>query len=548
MIFEDKILAYLDGSLDEASRAELLHTLSVSPEKRAVLEEHLRLRELMSFGHKPLNVPVLAERALARRIAVLGEEMPHLVEDVTAFTTAGWMAGALQALRSVVSLSSVRFGAGIVAVGAILWLSTAHNNNSATHLPNEHRSAGQSQNLTKGSSLADNATTPQSSNGIGANLSDPNRNSESAQMIGGESDQQVAALRLNVAPAGGSHSSNQRTRAISQLPDQASRDQDSHRSTNSAHSNKSLTELESSASLKDAATPGIQKDNVSSHGAGRNAAAENAALENTADQNATNASGINQDASSGSQSEMVAAINSNPRIRNAEVPSFTLQDLSNAQNSLTRRPIRYEPEEPSSFAGRFSAWVGYGVGQSYGATLAGNLASNSGIQSAPVLGLNYRVGDLFSFGVESGSGNYSRIASSVKAIALTDQPHVYQVQYSASVLAQSTRWIRGTFGLNLLTVDKVHIGTNFGGGMTLSGGSAPMISGSAIATYDLFENIGLNAQLTYSGVWLKPLAPADWRTQITNGSAAVGILSDPVGSRTLFTPALDLFVGLRYTF
>src|SRR5882724_2752168 len=98
MKFEDNILAYLDGSLDEESRAELLHTLSVSPEKRALLEEHLRLRELMAFGHKPLNIPVVAERALGARIAILAAAIPSIGEEISTVAqtpeAVGFMAGA----------------------------------------------------------------------------------------------------------------------------------------------------------------------------------------------------------------------------------------------------------------------------------------------------------------------------------------------------------------------------------------------------------------------------------------------------------------------
>ena len=39
MTLEENVLAYLDGSLGDAESAELLHTLSASPDKRAVLDE-----------------------------------------------------------------------------------------------------------------------------------------------------------------------------------------------------------------------------------------------------------------------------------------------------------------------------------------------------------------------------------------------------------------------------------------------------------------------------------------------------------------------------
>ena len=72
MIVEDKILEYLDGSLGERESAELLETLAANPEKRALLEEHLRLKDLLTLGRKPFQVPLATEQALAERIPILG--------------------------------------------------------------------------------------------------------------------------------------------------------------------------------------------------------------------------------------------------------------------------------------------------------------------------------------------------------------------------------------------------------------------------------------------------------------------------------------------
>src|SRR5579872_2985598 len=86
MIVEDKILEYLDGSLGESESAELLETLSVSPEKRALLEEHLRLKDLLALGRKPFSVPIETERELARRIPILGRYNDNLVPARWAFS------------------------------------------------------------------------------------------------------------------------------------------------------------------------------------------------------------------------------------------------------------------------------------------------------------------------------------------------------------------------------------------------------------------------------------------------------------------------------
>ncbi|HET9137451.1 MAG TPA: hypothetical protein VFO76_12520, partial [Candidatus Kapabacteria bacterium] len=71
MTAEERILAYLDGSLSESESAELLHQLSVSPEKRVVLEQHLKLAELNRLAQKPFEVPAELEEKMRRRLPVV---------------------------------------------------------------------------------------------------------------------------------------------------------------------------------------------------------------------------------------------------------------------------------------------------------------------------------------------------------------------------------------------------------------------------------------------------------------------------------------------
>lgn len=71
MTAEERILAYLDGSLTESESAELLHQLSVSPEKRVVLEQHLKLAELNRLAQKPFEVPAELEEKMRRRLPII---------------------------------------------------------------------------------------------------------------------------------------------------------------------------------------------------------------------------------------------------------------------------------------------------------------------------------------------------------------------------------------------------------------------------------------------------------------------------------------------
>jgi hypothetical protein len=86
MIVEDKILEYLDGSLGEHESAELLETLAVSPEKRALLDDHLRLKDILALGRKAYSVPLATERALAERLPILSRQ--SVAPVVTGFRSA----------------------------------------------------------------------------------------------------------------------------------------------------------------------------------------------------------------------------------------------------------------------------------------------------------------------------------------------------------------------------------------------------------------------------------------------------------------------------
>lgn len=123
---EDQIIAYLDGTLDEHSRSELLHTLSTSPEKRRLLEEHIKLREMISLGHKPHNVPLHLEERLAARIPVLMQELPYLAERgarvAAPLATASIWSASVNALRTAFSTRLIpAVSLGTIAAIGITW-------------------------------------------------------------------------------------------------------------------------------------------------------------------------------------------------------------------------------------------------------------------------------------------------------------------------------------------------------------------------------------------------------------------------------------------
>jgi hypothetical protein len=75
---EDRILDFLDGRLSGSAEEELLHTLAVSPERRQMLRDHLRLRELTSnlSRQERFAVPEHVSQQLFTKLTALGFAAP----------------------------------------------------------------------------------------------------------------------------------------------------------------------------------------------------------------------------------------------------------------------------------------------------------------------------------------------------------------------------------------------------------------------------------------------------------------------------------------
>jgi hypothetical protein len=78
MIIEDGILDFLDGNLAPREEEELLHRLAVSPERRALLKQHLQVRELTSTLARKnrYNVPKAVTASLFETLSANGYAGP----------------------------------------------------------------------------------------------------------------------------------------------------------------------------------------------------------------------------------------------------------------------------------------------------------------------------------------------------------------------------------------------------------------------------------------------------------------------------------------
>ncbi len=129
-LHEDHILDFIDGRLATGDEEELLHTLAVSPERRQVLHEHLRLREITTTlsSHERFSVPDHVTSQLFATLGTMGFAAPASTEAIltrapqfvnrpevvntVAMIGSGWKLG----FTSLVTASVMSF---LLGVGAI---------------------------------------------------------------------------------------------------------------------------------------------------------------------------------------------------------------------------------------------------------------------------------------------------------------------------------------------------------------------------------------------------------------------------------------------
>src|SRR5580704_12411274 len=118
MTLNERILDFLDGSLPADDEAELLHTLSVSPEKRSLMRSFMEQRALLERDSKSLAVPYRAEQRLWSRLDLLMplEQAASNVAPVllpVGTQTAGFLARAFTASSAAVGALMLVAGIGI---------------------------------------------------------------------------------------------------------------------------------------------------------------------------------------------------------------------------------------------------------------------------------------------------------------------------------------------------------------------------------------------------------------------------------------------------
>ncbi|MDP4229613.1 MAG: hypothetical protein Q8916_04315 [Bacteroidota bacterium] len=127
-----ELLQFLDGTLAPDREAELLHRLSVSPERRELLRSYFKQQELFQRDRNSIAVPYAAEQKLW---AQLGEMMPPVMQNAAAPSAAILESAATTSrtglFSSAFSVASVAVICLLIGLGAGFFAGKNSNSSNA---------------------------------------------------------------------------------------------------------------------------------------------------------------------------------------------------------------------------------------------------------------------------------------------------------------------------------------------------------------------------------------------------------------------------------
>lgn len=112
---------FLDGSLSHEAEAELLHRLSVSPERREILRSYMKQQAILSADRAAISVPYKAEQKLWAAIASMPPVFEPIAPAITAVSSSSAVGG-FAAFKTAM-IASAALVIGLVS-GYFIWHST----------------------------------------------------------------------------------------------------------------------------------------------------------------------------------------------------------------------------------------------------------------------------------------------------------------------------------------------------------------------------------------------------------------------------------------
>jgi hypothetical protein len=521
---EETILNYMDGTLGEDESAELLHQLSVSPENRVVLEQHIKLRELISLAQKPVAVPQVLEAGMAERFPAIAEynrELSGGAAVVRQVARPGFISRMAASVAAFLAQYPVRTGFAVAAasvLGYFAFFSSNSNKVAETGAPVQH----EQQTAVQPNNMAEKSLETTAPKNTSTNPSTATSQNADARM----EDLLTKAQRTR------KHSS-------------------ANTASNVEHQHAVATKLPPPSQKTPIEKTPVDQKNI----ADNNNSSSTVKDDNTIKDNTTINSTINNDASVNKGAtntpkkedapKAVANNNNTP----ANTPPAPPKDMASnndgnvGNHSINPLKNREENISDNGFAIRVFEGVGSALINAH--TSDATLASKT--EFTPSVGVDYSWSPNFSVGAEVGSAAISQLLTqtSVQPDAIADVP-ISRVVTSNSIQSASQIYGRLMIRYTVNPYDAWRFEVSGGAGAAFASKTAPLVSGSLFLAHDLIGGLAVYGGLALSGTWTSSNVQNN-AVAVSSGDA-VGYVTANHAAATLFTPSFSGRFGLKYRF
>ena len=439
--FEENILAYLDGSLDSKTSNEILHTVSVSQEKRALLDAHLRLTDILATTQKPVSAPLSVQRDLVSKIPVLAVKLPYLAEQPQRRDS---VRGSFDRTSNRLPASSLWVSAVLVGcfvlVGVWFFANTTNNNNFR--------------------------------------LSQQSPNIQSAQP-------QSSMPSQNIAPSskdGLSNSAHSSFVSTSKIKESS---QDHSRSSRNSSHGSSYAEGNTSVANSRANAPG----NAGSLNSGNNAA-----------NNSSHAIGLADSTSIPSEANISSVIIGPLPIMPPEIDkTFSMAGLIISPNGEEPLPLHFflMTQERNILIPNVPL-TSYVTSNAIGIT--GRLLPTI----SPEFGIDYEIGSQFSTGIRGGFASFVQMQPFVFAGPVPGYPYLEQHTADVMLANKSAFWGGIAVSYIFNPEDEWHLGMSIIGGNAFLGNFSPIGAAELNSSYNLSSVITVRGAVSFDVSRIQP--------------------------------------------
>ncbi len=514
MTSEERILAYLDGNLTEAESAELLHQLSVSPENRIILEQHLKLNEMTRLAQKPFAVPEELEASLSKRLPIIMTGSQATGTSAPTITKSG-------SLLSLLRQYPLRF-----ALGGLLLLFCG---GAAYHfLSPQEIAVPEARNSISPSSPVTNPSgdittpTPATTN---------SSNTQNSSAAGSSFTTTDRSASMTTSSAASSHT----------IADAAHRQSPAHSSSstrNVEHRNsidRSVAKNTSGSST--AIHSNAPKGSSSTHSVAVN---ENGGI-TTNNSSSKNAGIPSAQTTIGTADAAVAMVPQTSVLAEANASSLPIQPVADAKNrrSFNTLETLRNPERSN-----FSARVGGTVMDAFINVPSGNNSYTARHDFGFSLGVDYHFMPEFAVGAEFGQSSILVVSPQTTIeTSVGDQlnhivAHTYTNTLSALYGRLAARYVFAPF-------NQIHYEVSFEGGALFTQSLSPMVGLQGLLCHTLSDAFEFQGGLSFTGVWSANTA-SPITTPVINGPTIYKTVSIPANK--IFSPTVTIKAGVQYRF